>query len=271
MRVTAPASTSNLGPGFDCLGAALAIPLDVIRGDGYLPPIVERSVHAVAGSDVPVGGEVTSQIPVGRGLGSSGACIAAGLMLGCAITGKEPDLAELLRLGTEIEGHPDNVAASLYGGITLVLPNGSVMRYEPAGGVRPMILAAPGPLATDEARKVLPEKIPRADAIANIARTSGLVSMLSGAAEATRERLLECTEDRIHQPYRAPLMPATTDAVSYLRGHGIAAAVSGAGPSLVCLVLRGSEDAVRTAALELDSFDLIEADWDLEGAKIIEA
>jgi homoserine kinase len=271
MRVTAPASTSNLGPGFDCLGAALAIPLDVVRGEGSLPPIVERSVRAVTGSDIPVGGEVSSEIPVGRGLGSSGACIAAGLLLGCAITGKDADLAQLLRLGTEIEGHPDNVAASLYGGITLVLPDGSVARYEPSGGVRPMILAAPGPLATDEARQVLPAKVPHEDAVANIARASGLLSMLSGAAEPTRERLLECTEDRIHQPYRAPLMPATAEAITYLRDLGIAAAVSGAGPSVICLVLRGSEDSVRAAALELDNFGLIEAEWDLEGARILES
>jgi homoserine kinase len=230
---------------------------------------VRRAVAAVSSEQSDVHGVIDSQIPTARGLGSSAACVAAGLLIGAATSGRDMDRAELLRLGTPIEGHPDNLAPALLGGITLCLPNGSAIRYEPAGGVRPLILVPGESLSTKEARKVLPDEIPRADAIANAARTAGLVSMLTGAAESTPERLLECTEDRIHQPYRAPLMQRTASAIQTLRGRGIAAAVSGAGPSVVCLVLRGSEATVRDVASGLDGWRLLDVDWDLEGARIV--
>lgn len=117
---------------------------------------------------------------------------------------------------------------------------------------------------------MLPDDVPRADAIANVARTAGLVSMLTGAAEATPERLRECTDDSLHQPYRAPLMERTASAIAALRERGIAAAVSGAGPSIVCLVLRGLEDGVREASAALDGWKLLDVDWDLEGARVVQ-
>jgi homoserine kinase len=271
VRVRAPASTANLGPGFDCLGAALTVSLEIdTTSSENLPKIVRRAIAAVAGEGADAHGTISSDIPTARGLGSSAACVAAGLLLGAARSGDEIDRAALLRLGTPIEGHPDNLAPALLGGITLCLPDGTAIRYEPSGGVRPLILVPGESLATKEARKVLPDDVPRADAIANAARTAGLLSMLTGAAEATRERLLECTEDRIHQPYRAPLMPRTSETIATLRERGIAAAVSGAGPSVVCLVLRGAEDEVRDAVSGIDGWRLLEADWDLEGARIVE-
>jgi homoserine kinase len=245
--------------------------LEIETGDTELPKIVRRAIRATGGDDAPMTGLIASEIPTARGLGSSAACVAAGLLLGCAASGRDVDRAELLRVGTEIEGHPDNLAGALYGGITLVLPDGSVMRFEPAGGVRPLILVPNESLSTKEARKALPDELPRADAIANVARASGLLTMLTGAATATPEGLLECTDDRIHQPYRAPLMPRTAEAVAQLRERGIAAAISGAGPSVVCLVLRGSEDDVRSAAAELDGWKLYDVDWELEGARIVDA
>jgi homoserine kinase len=123
-------------------------------------------------------------------------------------------------------------------------------------------------LSTAEARGALPDQVPRDDAVANISRTAGLVAVLTGAVEATPERLLACTEDRIHQPYRASLMPRTSDVVAALREAGIPAAVSGAGPSVLCLVAAGHEDSVREASGTLDGWKLLELDWDSRGAYI---
>jgi homoserine kinase len=272
VKVRAPASTANLGPGFDCLGAALTLSLEIdTEGPGKLPKIVARALRETGSQNIDLSGEISSEIPTARGLGSSAACIAAGLVLGQATSGRNIHRAEMLRRGTAIEGHPDNLAPALFGGITLCLPDGSAMRYEPSGSVRPLILVPGESLSTKEARKALPDEVPRADAIANVARTAGLLSMLTGAAEATPERLLECTEDRIHQPYRAPLMERTTAAIAALRDEGIAAAVSGAGPSIVCLVLRGSEGSVRNMAGTLEGWTLLDVDWDLEGARIVDA
>ncbi len=270
MKVRVPASTANLGPGFDCLGAALTLSLEVdTSSSDDLPRIVRRAIAATAGEGADTHGVISSEIPTARGLGSSAACVAAGLVIGAAASGRDMDRAELLRLGTPIEGHPDNLAPALLGGITLCLPDGSAIRYEPSGGVRPLILVPGESLSTKEARKVLPDDVPRADAIANVARAAGLLSMLTGAAEATPERLLECTDDRLHQPYRAPLMERTSSAISALRERGIAAAVSGAGPSVVCLVLRGAEGPVRNVSPSLEGWKLLEVDWDLEGARLV--
>lgn len=268
MKVTAPASTANLGPGFDCLGAAVSLALEVTDGaSGSGAELIERAVRLVA-PDADVSIEVSRGLPQGRGLGSSAACIAAGLVLGCGLTGKRADPAELLRLGLPLEGHPDNLAPALYGGICLALPDGDVMRFEPAASVRPVILLPREQLSTAKARKALPEQVPHADAVANIGRSSGLLAMLTGAIAATPERLLECTEDLLHQPYRAPLMKGSDDAIKRLREAGVAAALSGAGPSVVCLVLRGEEQDVRDNAGDMD---VLELDWDLEGARITES
>jgi homoserine kinase len=267
VTVRAPASTSNLGPGFDCLGAALTIWIEVELGGGSpLPDLIARAVAAVAGGDA-VEGSVNSDIPRGRGLGSSGACVAAGLLAGCAIAGKGPDPDELLALGTPLEGHPDNLAAALYGGLTIVGPDGRVLRIDPAASVRPLILLPREELPTKQARRVLPETVPLADAVSNIAGASTLVAVLSGAVEATKEVLLRATGDLIHQPYRRDLAPRTAELVAALRSEGIAAAVSGAGPSVVCLVLRGEEGEVRAHAGT--GWELLEPDWDLEGARIL--
>jgi homoserine kinase len=271
VRVTAPASTANLGPGFDCLGAALTCSLTVTVRDGTPDPgaLVYRAAEKVLGQVPRCALDIDSSIPIGRGLGSSGAVTAAGLLVGCALAGREPDLGELVRLGTTLEGHPDNVAASLYGGITLVT-GAQVLRFAPVASVRPLILMPREQLPTSEARQVLPERVALADAVSNIARVSALVAVLSGAVEPTARLLLESTEDSIHQPYRAELMPRTAKVIRHLREHGVAAALSGAGPSVVCLMLRREENKMRFLARYLEGWELLDLDWDRQGARIIE-
>jgi homoserine kinase len=205
-------------------------------------------------------------------LGSSGAATVAGLLLGYAIRGDDPDPIELLLLGAGLEGHSDNIAASYYGGLVNVVGTVSgweVMRFDPASSVRPLILLPQRGLSTQEARGVLPKDVPLDDAVANSSRASGLLAMLNGSAESTAARLWEFTSEVIHQPSRAGLMKATTKALHQLRERGIAAAVSGAGPSIVCFALKGEEERVKSEAKELASWELLDVTWDVDGARIM--
>lgn len=288
MKVTAPASTANLGPGFDCLGVALDVHLRVDAQQGadtwtlsakgadpseLTPDLVLRAAEAVAGDLPALGGTIESDIPVAAGLGSSAAAIAAGLMLGCAIAGKDPDPGELLQLGASIEGHPDNLAAALYGGLTMVVPVAGgldVLPFVPTASVRPLILLPRERLSTSEARRVLPNDVPLADAVANSARAIGLVALLSGTVSPSSDRLWTYTQDLLHQPYRAPLMPQTAQMLDRLRSVGVPAAISGAGPSIVCLVVPGEEEGTRDIGASADGWELMELDWAPEGAQILE-
>ncbi len=289
MRVTVPASTANLGPGFDHLAAALSLRLELrtVDGSGWMyghegpgapetPPdgaLVRQAMEAVYGELAKtVGLEMSSSIPVGRGLGSSGAAIVAGLLLGCALADTRPDPIELLPVAAGIEGHLDNIAASYYGGLVNVVSQAAggwdVMRFRPVSSLRPLILLPAQGLSTEEARGVLPDQVPLKDAVANSSRASGLLGMLTGSTESTSARLLEATSEVIHQPSRAPLMKETTEAMNRLREKGIAAAISGAGPSVVCLAIKGEEERVRSESKSLPGWELLELDWDLEGARI---
>jgi homoserine kinase len=285
IKVTAPASTANLGPGFDCLAAGLDIGLELTASEGEgtweisvpgsappTPELVLRAAEAVAGELPPLHGTVHSDIPLEAGLGSSAAAIAAGLLLGCAISDREPDNTELLQLGAPIEGHPDNLAAALYGGLVLVIPVAGgldVLAFVPTSSVRPLILLPRERLATAEARRALPDDVPLSDAVANGARATGLVALLTGVVSPTSDRLWTYTHDVLHQPHRASLMPRTAEALDKLRAAGVPAAVSGAGPALVCLVVRGDESGTRQIADELGDWELIESEWSTEGAGIV--
>ncbi|HYZ91874.1 MAG TPA: homoserine kinase [Actinomycetota bacterium] len=286
IKVTAPASTANLGPGFDCLGAALSIGLEVSAAEGDdgweievpgsespSPDLLLRAAEAVVGDLPPLSGAIRSEIPLQAGLGSSAAAIAAGLLLGCALAERAPVAGELLQLGAPIEGHPDNLAAALYGGLTLVVPVAGgldVLPFVPTSSVRPFILLPRERLGTAEARRVLPSEVPLADAVSNTARATGLIALLSGVVSPSSDRLWTYTHDLVHQPHRAPLMPRTAEALDKLRQAGVPAALSGAGPSVVCLVVVGEEEGTKDVVKELDGWDLLELDWSTDGARIVE-
>jgi len=270
VTVTVPATSANLGPGFDSLGVALARHDTVTarlgghgvrvrvsgEGAGELPPD-ER--HLVASAMLatfaqlghqPDGLELSCQneIPQARGMGSSSAAIVAGVLLARQLVADGParlDQAAVIRLAAGIEGHPDNVAPCVLGGFTIAWtpaaeagPGGArALRITDAHGIGPVIFV-PGQRAyTAAARAVLPAAVPLADAAFNAARTALLIRALTGAPEL----LLEATEDRLHQGYRAAAMPETAKLVAALRERGAAAVVSGAGPSVLVLAPDGPD------------------------------
>ena len=181
-----------------------------------------------------------NRIPHGRGLGSSAAAIVAGILAARALTDGGADrlpLDAVLKLATDIEGHPDNVAACLFGGLTIAWTGddgAAAIRLSPLHMIVPAVLVAPEPLSTEAARGVLPSSVPHADAVANAARSALLVAALTSAPHA----LLEATRDWLHQPYRAGVMPVTADLVGRLRGAGVPAVVSGAGPSVLAFLVK---------------------------------
>ena len=177
-----------------------------------------------------------------------------------------PDDA-LLALASELEGHPDNVAACLYGGVTVAWTTDagaiSVLRVEPSERIVPVACVPSTAVATKKARGMLPETVPHADAAFNAARAALLVSALTGRTEL----LMDATDDRLHQPYRRPAFPRSSDLVAKLRGAGIPATVSGAGPTV--LALASSSTAPRVEGLAGARFETRALEWSLEGAHIV--
>lgn len=286
VRVRAPATSANLGPGFDALGLALALHDEVearitghgvsvtVSGEGadtaglgerHLVVRAMRTAFGAMGGQPPgISLACVNSIPHGRGLGSSAAAICTGLR---AARGLVPDgLArmpdqELFRLAVDLEGHPDNVAACLAGGLVIAwrpvaagAGGARLLRLGAVGGLSVVACVPPFPLPTHEARQVLPATVPHADAAANAARAALLVAALTGeppAVAGPSERtgpsartgepsvLFEATEDFLHQPYRAAVMPETADLLGRLRKAGLAAVVSGAGPSVLIVSVPG--------------------------------
>jgi homoserine kinase len=262
VRVRVPASSANLGPGYDSFGLALALFDEVIAertgsglrievsgiGAGTVPTDGRHLVARAAGAAFDAMGEptpgmspqCTNAIPHGSGLGSSAAAIVAGILVARALAPggdqRLPD-QEVFTLATRMEGHPDNVAPVLFGGITIAWsPAGPgsaprSVRLRPHPDLRAITLVADRSCATEEARAALPATVPHADAAANSARAGLLVYALT----TDPDLLLDATDDRLHQPYRAAVMPESFALLHRLRSAGIAAVLSGAGPSVLAL------------------------------------
>lgn len=259
MTVRVPASSANLGPGFDALGLALALHDEVCahltdgptrvtvtgEGAGELPTderhLVVRAMRAtfeVLGVPPPAAALTChNRIPQARGLGSSSAAIVAGVLLARAlVAGGSERLsdADALRIAARLEGHPDNVAACLLGGFTIAwggAEEARAARLEPDRRVRPAVFVPADTGLTATARAALPATVPHPDA----AHAAGRAALLVHALTAAPDLLPDATEDRLHQRYRAPGMPATAALVDKLRAAGVAAVVSGAGPTVLAL------------------------------------
>jgi len=263
-EVRVPASTSNLGPGFDCFGLALklyltvnatavpdasepcrvttpgakeneALPRNAVnliyramsfaaRREGVSLPCVELTAH--------------NEIPLASGLGSSAAAIVAGIKLSALITEKNISDQAILNYATEFEGHPDNVSASIYGGFlaSCITSDGTVLstRFEWPAQIRVVVVSPHSQLPTHVARAALPRSVTRADAVHNLQRTAVFVAAL---AQQRYDLFGEAMRDRLHQPRRESLVPGLAEALALAPMPGLlGVALSGAGPSIVALV-----------------------------------
>lgn len=320
--VRAPASSANLGPGFDALGLALSLHdvavvratsggLDIeVSGEGRDTAaageehLVVRAMRAAFDrlGRQPAGLSLRSlnAIPHSRGLGSSAAAVVTGILAARALVpdgpGLLPDRA-VLELATELEGHPDNVAACLHGSLTIAWladpagPGGGAQRAAPGGEqpaaldggqpavprmirlpvleeIRPVLCVPAQGLATATARGALPATVPHRDAAANAARSALLVAALTRDPSV----LFDATQDYLHQRYRADVMPATADLLGRLRAAGVAATVSGAGPAVLALTVDGRNpgpDLVDSIAAETGiGWRISPLDIDRQGATL---
>ena len=286
VTVEVPASTANLGAGYDCLGMALELTNRVtveVRGwsrtghelevegkgagelgadgDNRFIRGLEAGIRAARG-EMPEGAawriEMTNAIPLARGLGSSAAATVGGLVAANALLGEPLSSAELLRLATEIEGHPDNAAPALLGGFVAAAAfDGDVeaIRFDVPRGLRAVVLVPDLRLETSEMRRVLPREVPRADAVANLGRVAIGVA---GIATGRRDFLRRLTEDRLHEPYRAVAYPQLPRLVADARAAGaIGACLSGAGSAVIAFTdtiagVARIEAAFRAAAADTD-------------------
>ena len=259
VTVRVPATTANLGPGFDTLGLALSI-YDELTVTTLPEQGLEVTVEGVGAEEIPRDASnlvvssiayvyeqfgqplpglrlhAVNGIPHGRGLGSSGAAVVAGIVAARGLLEGVVEIThgDLLRIATEIEGHPDNVAPSLFGGLTIAWLDEHGPQHKKLivdRGVSPLVFVPTFTMSTKLARSLQPESVPHEDAIFNVSRSALLIAALTQSPEL----LLAATEDKLHQSYRASAMPETDALVRMLRAEGFAAVVSGAGPSVLVL------------------------------------
>jgi homoserine kinase len=211
-------------------------------------------------------------IPHGRGMGSSGAAVVSGIVAAKGLLNGIVEMSEddLLTIATELEGHPDNVAPALFGGLTIAWEDESGPHHKKLfvhRGVDPLVLVPTHKMSTSKARSLQPEQIPHEDAVFNVSRAALLIASLT----ASPEHLMAATEDRLHQNYRAAAMPETETLISRLRASGHAAVVSGAGPSVLVLAIDPAERlaAVKLAAEEFPDWKPLLLAVDFKGATVV--
>lgn len=290
--VRVPATTSNLGSGFDVLGLALTLYNELeavstsgagnlvrVEGEGSdtLPRDENNEVARVLSSRAPrlaADLRLTNRIPIARGLGSSAAARLAALLAARALAGPEGD--DVLEAATALEGHPDNVVPALFGGVRLSVRDGGavvqVALRSPSPRDLKVVACVPGfELSTEKARRVLPARIPRSDAVF----ASGRVGLLAHAFDARRYDLLKTAmQDVLHQPYRAALVPGMKQVIEgALAAGAFGASLSGAGPAMLAFAAPGKAGRVGRAmqkaflAKRVDSRVLV-LDVDTKGAVI---
>nr|WP_258174837.1 homoserine kinase [Actinopolyspora mortivallis] len=292
VRITVPASTANLGAGFDTLGMALGLydTVEVAAVDGQ-PGTARVEVTGAGEGAVPTDGEhlvvrvlhrtldrlgvrppavemrCVNSVPHARGLGSSAAAIVAGVTAGYHFAGhdvhSERTRAEMVDVAAAEEGHADNVAACLLGGLVIAFTVENryrSVRLEPHPELVPVVLVPESESATHTMRGLLPESVPHADA----AFTAGRSALVVHALTRRPDLLHVATEDRIHQDYREPAMPRTLGLLRALRNNGVAATVSGAGPTVLALPPAGD----LPPEVAVDGFDVLRPGVDRSGVRV---
>ncbi len=300
MQVQVPATSANLGPGFDCLGLALTM------NDRYMAQVMDE-----AGVDIDVTGEGADAVPTtdknlvikamykgfdflggrprgialrqlnviphGRGLGSSAAAIVGGLALARALVlggNERMSNEDMLNIANEMEGHPDNVAAAIYGSANIawqesqrghVIAQSLNIEVDPRIGVLAFVPSTE--LSTSKARKMLPESIPHQDAVRNSINTA----VLAQALQNRPDLLLAATEDYLHQSYRQDAMPQSFALMTKLRKAGVAAFISGAGPTVLVLHTGGESEAAELQRAAGEKFQMIPLGVSRAGVAVVTA
>lgn len=282
IRVRVPATTANLGPAFDAVGMALqlynTVEMEIIpqglkleisgMGADYIPRDesnlicqVARQVFQRVGFKAPgLHIRMNNHIPVSSGLGSSAAAIVGAMVAANALSGSQLTEEELLLMATELEGHPDNVAPALLGGVVVAVGSeGRVehFEFEPPEGMMAVVAIPSFPMSTKAARGLLPSGISFQDAVFNVGRTALLVASL---AKGHLEGLLVGTEDKLHQPYRSPLIPGMEEVFAAVKNAGAkGVALSGAGPTLIAFT-KGNEERIA---------DIMQNTWQEHGVQTL--
>ena len=292
VTIRVPATSANLGPGFDSFGCALALyntytfeqitgGLEIygcdeeFRNRDNLSIVAYRYAMEAMGLPMePLSLTIDAHIPVCRGLGSSSAMIIGGVMAANALHGSPMSREELLRLCTVVEGHPDNLAPALYGGMTASLMRGGMpvtACFPLSEKLRFFALVPPFHLSTQTARAVLPQRVPFADAVFNVSHAALLLRALE---TADIDMISLALDDRLHQPYRKGLIEGYDDAEQTARESGVRAfCISGAGPTCLCIA-DNDEVGVRLAAAvtanpSLPDWQVLPLRVDTEGAKLL--
>jgi homoserine kinase len=278
-KLRVPASSANLGPGFDSIGLALGCylratvrpaPSFSIRfastrwaptNPSFEAEIV-RGVHAAAGTQTvpPVAIEVENDIPLGKGMGASAAGAVLGLCIARELLAAGPDEAEMARLACRLEGHPDNALPALIGGIVVAAQNAdgtpAYLRFLAPPSLRAAVVVPQIVLPTAAARALLPERYERRDVVFNLQRAA----LLAAALACDRLDVLRtATADRVHQPYRAPLVPGFADMLALDLPGLLAVALSGAGPSVLAMV-DGNADGIAAAMRDCFAREGVQSD-----------
>ena len=295
VTVKVPATSANLGPGFDTLGMALSyydeLIVEAVAGSGAVVEVHGEGAGEVAtdeknlvvksiaytfakyGQKLP-GLKLTAHniIPHGRGMGSSGAAVVSGIVAAKGLLDGLVEISDedLLTIATELEGHPDNVAPALFGGLTIAWEDESGPHHKKLfvhRGVSPLELVPAHKMSTALARSLQPESVPHDDAVFNVSRSALLIASLTQSPEF----LMAATEDKLHQEYRAEAMPETNALIQLMRSHGHAAVVSGAGPSVLVLASDPAErlEAAKLAAEKYPQWQALLLAVDFKGATVI--
>ena len=284
VTITIPATSANLGPGFDCLGLALGLYNQVTVTAVTAPPLT-ITVSGVDAEKVPTNESnlvyqsacilfeklgkrpralhihQENNIPVGSGLGSSSTAVLGGLLAANALVDGNLSQAELLAIATATEGHPDNVAPALYGGLVLGVMADEAVHIEqlPIAPQQVAVVLPDYHLLTEDARAALPKQISRQDAIFNTSRLPLLIRALETAAYP---QLKLAMQDKLHQPYRLPLIPGMPQAFTAAYAGGAAGvALSGAGPSLIAFAPDGHAEIIERVTAVFQQHNLSSRSW----------
>lgn len=293
MRVRVPATMANIGPGFDCMGMALnlynELEVEVLESGLVIENLgrdteglptdethlvvrsMERVFQVVGRRPEGMHLKVTTAIPVSRGLGSSAACIVGGLVAANELTGGSLQQQELLELAVELEGHPDNVAPALLGGIVVSAGEAgdtSYIRFPVPAELQTLTAIPNVALSTSAARQALPSEVAYADAVHNVGRAALLVAALMQENYTVVEKALD---DRLHQPYRSRLLPSLNHIYQQSKAKGLKAMIiSGAGPTLAYLLMpstRSSQQVFLDLLAETpEEWEVMTLSGDNEGA-----